>query len=379
MEYKAIRVIISGGGTGGHIFPAVSIASKLRELNPDSEILFVGAEGKMEMEKVPAAGFKIVGLPIVGLQRQFTWANVKNDLQVPFKLAASLIKARRILKEFKPDIAIGVGGYASAPLLRAATRLGIPTLIQEQNGFAGLTNKILGKKVGKICVAYEGMERFFPADKIVLTGNPIRPDILPATPETKAEGIRFYGLDPAKKHILVIGGSLGSGTLNQAMKQWVADGCPGGEGVEVLWQCGRYYKKGVDAFMESHKEATAVHWSDFIGRMDLAYAMADVIISRSGASSVSEICAARKAAVFVPSPNVAEDHQTHNAMALVRKGAALIVKDAEAKEKLLPAALTLLSDPERIASVEAAAGAMAKTAAAQEIADEVYKLLEKNV
>ncbi len=379
MEYKAIRVIISGGGTGGHIFPAVSIASKLRELNPDSEILFVGAEGKMEMEKVPAAGFKIVGLPIVGLQRQFTWANVKNDLQVPFKLAASLIKARRILKEFKPDIAIGVGGYASAPLLRAATRLGIPTLIQEQNGFAGLTNKILGKKVGKICVAYEGMERFFPADKIVLTGNPIRPDILPATPETKAEGIRFYGLDPAKKHILVIGGSLGSGTLNQAMKQWVADGCPGGEGVEVLWQCGRYYKKGVDAFMESHKEATAVHWSDFIGRMDLAYAMADVIISRSGASSVSEICAARKAAVFVPSPNVAEDHQTHNAMALVRKGAALIVKDAEAKEKLLPVALELLSDPERIASVEAAAGAMAKTAAAQEIADEVYKLLEKNV
>jgi UDP-N-acetylglucosamine--N-acetylmuramyl-(pentapeptide) pyrophosphoryl-undecaprenol N-acetylglucosamine transferase len=379
MEYKAIRVIISGGGTGGHIFPAVSIASKLRELNPDSEILFVGAEGKMEMEKVPAAGFKIVGLPIVGLQRQFTWANVKNDLQVPFKLAASLIKARRILKEFKPDIAIGVGGYASAPLLRAATRLGIPTLIQEQNGFAGLTNKILGKKVGKICVAYEGMERFFPADKIVLTGNPIRPDILPATPETKAEGIRFYGLDPAKKHILVIGGSLGSGTLNQAMKQWVADGCPGGEGVEVLWQCGRYYKKGVDAFMESHKEATAVHWSDFIGRMDLAYAMADVIISRSGASSVSEICAARKAAVFVPSPNVAEDHQTHNAMAMVRKGAALIVKDAEAKEKLLPVALELLSDPERIASVEAAAGAMAKTAAAQEIADEVYKLLEKNV
>ena len=379
MDYKAIRVIISGGGTGGHIFPAVSIASKLRELNPESEILFVGAEGKMEMEKVPAAGFKIVGLPIVGLQRQFTWANVKNDIQVPFKLAASLVKARRILKEFKPDIAIGVGGYASAPLLRAATRLGIPALIQEQNGFAGLTNKILGKKAGCICVAYEGMERFFPADKIVLTGNPIRPDIQPATPETKAEGIRFYGLDPDKKHILVIGGSLGSGTLNQAMKQWITDGRPGGEGVEVLWQCGRYYKKGVDDFMAGHPEAANVHWSDFIGRMDLAYAMADVIISRSGASSVSEICAARKAAVFVPSPNVAEDHQTHNAMALVRKGAALIVKDAEAKTRLLPTALELLADPERIASVEAAAGALAKTAAAQEIADEVYKLLEKNV
>ena len=377
MEYKPIRAIISGGGTGGHIFPAVSIASKLRELSPDSEILFVGAEGKMEMEKVPAAGFRIVGLPIVGLQRQFTWANLKNDVQVPFKLAASLIKARRILKEFKPDVAIGVGGYASAPLLRAATRLGIPTLIQEQNGFAGLTNKLLAKKAGCICVAYEGMERFFPADKIVLTGNPIRPDIVPATPETKAEGIRFYGLDPDKKHILVIGGSLGSGTLNQSMKHWIAAGCPGGEGVEVLWQCGRYYKQGVDAFMAEHPEAAAqIRWSDFIGRMDLAYAMADVVISRSGASSVSELCAARKAAVFVPSPNVAEDHQTHNAMALVRKGAALIVKDADAKEQLMPTALGLLSDPARIAAIEEAAGALAKTAAAQEIVDEVYKLLQ---
>ena len=379
MEYKAIRAIISGGGTGGHIFPAVSIASKLRELNPDSEILFVGAEGKMEMEKVPAAGFKIVGLPIVGLQRRLNWANLKNDIQVPFKLAASLIKARRIIKEFKPDNAIGVGGYASAPLLRAATRLGVPALIQEQNGFAGLTNKILGKKAGSICVAYEGMERFFPADKIVLTGNPIRGDIVPATPETRAEGLRFYGLDPAKRHILVIGGSLGSGTLNKSMKQWIADGCPGGEGVEVLWQCGRYYKKGVDEFMAEHPEAVGIQWCDFIGRMDLAYAMADVIISRSGACSVSEICAAHKAAVFVPSPNVAEDHQTFNAMALVRKGAALIVKDAEAVQKLLPTALDLLADPERIASIEAAAGAMAKTNAAQEIADEVYKLLEKNV
>ena len=376
MEYKPIRVIISGGGTGGHIFPAVSIASKLRELNPDTQILFVGAEGKMEMEKVPAAGFDIVGLPIVGLQRQFNWANIKNDIQVPFKLAASLCKARKILKEFKPDIAIGVGGYASAPLLRAATRLGVPTLIQEQNGFAGLTNKILGRKVGRICVAYEGMERFFPADKIVLTGNPIRSDIRPATPETKAESIRYYGLDPARKHILIIGGSLGSATLNKSMRQWITDGCPGGEEVEVFWQCGKYYKKGVDAFMAEHPEATHVHWSDFIGRMDLAYAMADVIISRSGASSVSEICAARKAAVFVPSPNVAEDHQTHNAMALVRKGAALLVKDADAPATLLPTALDLLADPERIASIEAAAGTMAKTRAAQEIADEVYKLLQ---
>lgn len=376
MEYKKIRVIISGGGTGGHIFPAVSIASKLKELNPETEILFVGAEGKMEMEKVPAAGFKIVGLPIVGLQRQLNWKNFINDIQVPFKVLASISKARRVIKEFKPDIAIGVGGYASAPLLYAATRMKVPTLIQEQNGFAGLTNKILAKNVGCICVAYEGMERFFPAGKIVLTGNPIRKDIVPATPETKAEGLKFYGMDPSKKHILVVGGSLGSGTLNKAMKSWISAGCPGGGDVEVLWQCGKYYKKGIDSFMEGHQDLKNIQYSDFIGRMDLAYDMADVIISRSGASSVSEICAAHKAAVFVPSPNVAEDHQTHNAMALVRKDAALIVKDAEAQEKLLPAALGLLADSGRLRAIEANAGAMAKMNAAQEIADEVYKLLK---
>lgn len=376
MEYKKIRVIISGGGTGGHIFPAVSIASKLKELNPESEILFVGAEGKMEMDKVPAAGFKIVGLPIVGLQRQLNWKNFINDIQVPFKVVASVLKARKVIREFKPDIAIGVGGYASAPLLYAATRMHVPSLIQEQNGFAGLTNKILAKNVGRICVAYEGMERFFPADRIVLTGNPIRKDIVPATPETREEGLRYYGMDPEKKHILVVGGSLGSGTLNKAMKNWISAGCPGGEGVEVLWQCGKYYKKGIDTFMEGHKDLKNVQYSDFIGRMDLAYDMADVIISRSGASSVSEICAARKAAVFVPSPNVAEDHQTHNAMALVRKDAALIVKDADAQDKLLPTALGLLADPQRLASIEANAGAMAKMNAAQEIADEVYKLLK---
>ena len=376
MDYRPIRVIISGGGTGGHIFPAVSIATTLRELNPESEILFVGAEGKMEMEKVPAAGFKIVGLPMAGLQRQLNWANIKNDVQVPFKLVASLIKARRIIRQFKPEIAIGVGGYASAPLLWAATRMGVPALIQEQNGFAGLTNKILGKKAARICVAYEGMEKFFPADKIIMTGNPIRKDIVPATEGMKREGMEYYSLDPARRHILVIGGSLGSGTLNRAMKKWISDGRPGGEGVEVLWQCGKYYKKGVDEFMAGHPEAENVHWSDFIGRMDLAYAVADVVISRSGASSVSEICAARKATVFVPSPNVAEDHQTHNAMALVNKGAALMVRDADALEKLLATTLELLSDPDRIAGIEAAAGSMALTNAAREIADEVYKLLD---
>ena len=375
MTYKAIRVIISGGGTGGHIFPAVSIANKLKELNPETEILFVGAEGKMEMEKVPAAGYRIVGLPIVGLQRRLSWKNIVNDLQVPGKILRSIRQAKRIIREFKPDIAIGVGGYASAPLLWAATRLGIPSLIQEQNGFAGLTNKLLGKRVQSICVAYEGMERFFPADKIVLSGNPIRKEVSqPATPEKRAEALSFYNLDPEKKHLLIVGGSLGSGTLNNAMKAWIEAGCPGGGNVEVLWQCGKYYKKGVDAFMEG-RELPAVRYSDFIANMDLAYAAADVVITRSGASTVSELCALGKAAVFVPSPNVAEDHQTHNAMALVRKDAALLVKDAEAREKLLPTALRLLQEPDRIATLEENILKLALTEAAQVIADEAYKLI----
>ena len=376
MEYRKLRVIISGGGTGGHIFPAVSIARKLKEVNPESEILFVGAQGKMEMEKVPREGFKIIGLPIVGLQRQLTLRNLANDVQLPFKFVGSIAKARRIIKEFKPEIAVGVGGYTSAPLLMAATRMHIPALIQEQNGFAGLTNKMLGKKVQSICVAYEGMERFFPADKIILSGNPIRPEMHPYSEAEKREGLEFYGFDPAKRHILIVGGSLGSGTLNKAMKAWIEAGCPGGEDVEVLWQCGKYYKAGIDAFMEGRTVPGVVH-SDFISRMDLAYAMADVIVSRSGASSVSEICATAKAAVFVPSPNVAEDHQTHNAMALVRRNAALIVPDAEAQEKLLSTALDLVHDPARIAGLEKNAAAMALPDAAQTIVDEIYKILSK--
>ena len=369
-------MIISGGGTGGHIFPAVSIARKLMEVNPETEILFVGAEGKMEMEKVPREGFRIVGLPIVGLQRQLTLRNIVNDIQVPFKFVGSIARARRIIKEFKPEIAVGVGGYASAPLLMAATRMKIPALIQEQNGFAGLTNKMLGNKVQSICVAYEGMERFFPADKIVMSGNPIRPEMHPYTAEDRLEGLRLYGFSPEKKHILIVGGSLGSGTLNNAMKAWIEAGCPGGEDVEILWQCGKYYKKGIDAFMEG-RNLPAIKHSDFISRMDLAYAMADVIVSRSGASSVSEICATAKAAVFVPSPNVAEDHQTHNAMALVRKDAALLVKDADAASKLMPAALELVRDPERIASLERNALSMALPDAAMTIVDEIYKILAK--
>ena len=375
-QYKPIRAIISGGGTGGHIFPAVSIAHKLKELNPETEILFVGAKGKMEMEKVPAEGFEIVGLPIVGMQRQLTLKNIWNDLQVPFKVLSSVCKAKKIVRNFKPDIAVGVGGYASAPLLWAASGMKVPCLIQEQNGFAGATNKILAKRVGSICVAYEGMERFFPADKIVLSGNPIRPAVsAPATPEMKAEAMKFYGLDAAKKHIFVVGGSLGSGTLNRAMKRWIQNGCPGGEDVEVIWQCGKYYKADTDAFMAARPEIKGIRHFDFISRMDLAFAAADVVISRSGASTVSEVCAMGKATVFVPSPNVAEDHQTHNAMALVRKDAAMIVKDSEAPEKLLPTALELVHDPSRIATLEKNALAMALTDAAQVICDEVYKLV----
>jgi len=375
MEYRPIRAIISGGGTGGHIFPAISIANKLKELNPATEILFVGATGKMEMEKVPAAGYRIVGLPIVGMQRQLNLKNIVNDIQVPFRIVRSVSMAKRLIREFKPDIAIGVGGYASAPLLWAATGMKIPALIQEQNGFAGLTNILLGKRVQRICVAYEGMERFFPADRIVLSGNPIRKEVsTPPTEAMKAEAMTYYGLDPERKHLFIVGGSLGSGTLNRSMKKWITDGCPGGEDVEVIWQCGKYYKKGVDEFMEKHPCPGVRHF-DFIARMDLAYAAADAVVTRSGASTVSEICAMGKAAIFVPSPNVAEDHQTHNAMALVRKDAALIVKDAEAPEKLLATAVALLADPGRRAVLEKNAEKMALREAAQVICDEVYQIL----
>ena len=376
MEYKSIRVIISGGGTGGHIFPAVSIANKLKELNPATEILFVGAEGKMDMEKVPAEGYRIKGLPMVGMQRQFNMKNLLNNLTVPFRVLDSIRRAKSIVREFKPDVAVGVGGFASAPLLWAATGMKIPAVIQEQNGFAGLTNKLLGGRVQSICVAYEGMEKFFPADKIVLSGNPIRTAVSsPATPQMKAEALSFYHLTPRAKHLFIVGGSLGSGTLNRAMKHWIQDGCPDGDGVEIIWQCGKYYKKDIDAFMAAHPQVKGIVHYDFIARMDLAYAAADVVISRSGASTVSELCAMGKATVFVPSPNVAEDHQTHNAMALVRKEAAMLVKDNEALDELLPTALALLKSPERIAKLEKNAHAMALTNAAQIICDEIYKLV----
>ena len=377
-EYKAIRVMISGGGTGGHIFPAVSIANKLREVNPRTEILFVGAEGKMEMEKVPSAGYRIIGLPIVGLQRRLTLKNIINDISVPFKLLYSIRKAGKVIDEFKPDIVVGVGGYASAPLLWKATGKKIPTLIQEQNGFAGLTNKLLAKKVSSICVAYDGMERFFPAEKIVKSGNPIRSDIVPATAQMVSQGIEFYRLNPGRKHILIVGGSLGSRTLNQSMERWIERGCPGGQDVEILWQCGKYYRKDIDRYMEEgpgKEYRDNIHHTDFIARMDLAYAVADVVVSRSGASSISELCAAHKACIFVPSPNVAEDHQTHNAMALVSRDAALLVKDSDAPANLMEKAVELASDREKTSLLEKNIAALALTDAAQTIVDEIYKLV----
>ena len=379
MKYKKLRVIISGGGTGGHIFPAISIANKLKEVNPETEILFVGAKGRMEMEKVPAAGYRIESLDIAGLKRSLSLSN----FALPFKVIKSVKDAKKIIRNFAPDIVIGVGGYASAPTLWAASRMGIPTLIQEQNGYAGLTNKIVGKKAKSICVAYDGMERFFPADRIVFSGNPIRKEIVPATEEMRKEAMEFYGLDPQKKHIFIVGGSLGSGTLNNAMKKWISDGCPSGEGIEIIWQCGKYYKPSVDAFMKDAEAAglggtvlKQIQHSDFIKRMDLAYAVADVVISRSGASSVSELCAAHRATIFVPSPNVAEDHQTHNAMALVNKEAAVLVKDSEAVEKLLPTACSLIANAEKISLLEENIATLAKTDAAMTIAEEVYRVIQ---
>ncbi|MBR0499520.1 MAG: undecaprenyldiphospho-muramoylpentapeptide beta-N-acetylglucosaminyltransferase [Bacteroidales bacterium] len=364
------RIIISGGGTGGHIFPALSIANSIKEICPEAEILFVGASGKMEMERVPAAGYRIIGLPVAGLQRSLSLKN----LALPFKVLQSVRKAGEILKEFKPDVAVGVGGYASAPLLWSASRKGIPCLLQEQNSYAGLTNKILSKKAARICTAYEGMERFFPADRIILTGNPIRKEIAPATAAQREEGYRFYGLDPERKTLFVVGGSLGCGTLNRVMKSWVENRA-GKAGYQVIWQCGRIYKPGIDEFMAG-REVKNLYYTDFIKRMDLAYAVADLLVSRAGAGTISELCVAGKATVFVPSPNVAEDHQTHNAMALVEKDAALMVRDADADGKLLDTVEALLPDDARLAALEKNILKLGRKDASEVIAREVLKLLK---
>ncbi len=368
---KKYKVIISGGGTGGHIFPALSIANALKEIDSEIDILFVGAIGRMEMERVPAAGYPIKGLPVAGLKRSLSLSN----LALPIKLWKSIRGASKIIKEFNPDVAVGVGGYASAPLLWSAGRKGIPYLIQEQNSYAGLTNKLLGKKASKVCVAYDNMDRFFPADRIILTGNPIRKEINKVTAEDRAEGIKFYNLDPEKKTIFIVGGSLGCGTLNKTMKSWIESGTIDNN-CQIIWQTGKYYKSDIDEFMKD-REIPNVQYHDFIKRMDLAYAAADVIVSRAGAGTISELCVTCKATIFVPSPNVTEDHQTHNAMALVNKNAAMIVKDDEAVEKLPGTIMELVNNPSKIAELEKNIELLGKKDAAQVIANEVLKLIKK--
>ena len=370
-----LKVIISGGGTGGHIFPAISIANAIKEARPDAQILFVGALGKMEMEKVPAAGYEIKGIPARGLKRPlYSLSNI--SVAIDYLRCKSI--ARKIIREFKPNLVVGVGGYASAAIVGSAGKMGIPVLLQEQNSFAGLVNRKNAKDASKICVAYDNMERFFPKEKILITGNPIRKDIDKATPEQKAQGYSFYNLSPQKKTVFVVGGSLGCRTLNECMKKAVAEGkLFGGEnGYQVIWQHGKIYKDEIDSFMKE-KEIPGVYYSDFIQRMDLAYAVADVVVSRAGAGTISELCVAQKCTIFVPSPVVAEDHQTHNAMALVNKGAALIVKDAAAIEELLPCLEELLKDEAKIKGLEENIGTLAKKDAAAVIAQECLKVAEK--
>ena len=364
------RIILSGGGTGGHIYPAVAVAEALkRRLGDTVEILFVGAEGKMEMEKVPALGYRIVGLPIAGLQRRLDWRN----LLVPFKVLKSLRKARRTIREFGADAVVGFGGYASAPILWAAQRAGVKTLIQEQNSYAGLTNKILAKRAVKICTAYDGMDRFFPADRIRLTGNPLRGRFSKEGAD-RSEALAHFGFDTDKKTILVVGGSLGTRTLNEMMKHWIAS-LTGEMEVQVIWQTGKYYEQEMQQFL--HEHPTAHVWQGaFIDRMDYAYAAADLVISRSGAGTVSELCLVAKPVLFVPSPNVAEDHQTANARALVKEGAAVMVADSECREKAVGEALRLLADETALAAMSQNLERLARPQAAEDIVDEILKLIE---
>ncbi len=363
---KLDRVIISGGGTGGHIFPAIAIADEIKRRNPQADILFVGAKGKMEMEKVPAAGYTIEGLAIAGLQRKFTFSN----FLLPFKLASSMMKARSIVKNFKPQVVIGVGGYASGPTLKAATMLGVPALIQEQNSFPGKTNKILSKSVLSICTAYEGLDRFFPKEKIVLTGNPVRSEMVKIEGK-RDEAFSYYGLDPHKKTILIIGGSLGARTLNESVLSNYDE--LKDAGVQILWQCGKLYFETVSERLKG-KDVPQIKLTMFIDRMDLAYAMADVIVSRAGAISVSELCLIGKPVILVPSPNVAEDHQTHNALALVNKGAAILIKDVVAVKELMPSALDLIDQNEKCRELSFEIKKLAKPSATEDIVNEIERI-----
>lgn len=363
------KIVISGGGTGGHIFPAISIANALKKIDSSIEILFVGAIGKMEMEKVPAAGYKIVGLPIRGFQRRFTMQN----MSFFYKLFISMMKAKKIIKTFKPDVAVGVGGFASGPLLRAAANAKIPCLIQEQNSYPGITNKLLASKAAKICVAFDNMEKYFPAEKIIKTGNPVRQDL--NIEINKEEAYNYFQLVGNRKILLVVGGSLGARTINESI-------CANLDmlirnKIQVIWQTGKsYYEQAKNEATQYASQDVKVF--DFISRMDYAYAIADVVISRAGASTISELCLVHKPSIFVPSPNVAEDHQTKNAMALIKNDAALMVTDAEAKEKLVQEAISLIGDDYRKNIFIQNISKMAYKNSADVIAEEIIKLIEKN-
>jgi UDP-N-acetylglucosamine--N-acetylmuramyl-(pentapeptide) pyrophosphoryl-undecaprenol N-acetylglucosamine transferase len=399
-----MKVIISGGGTGGHIFPALSIANAIKAKHPDAEILFVGAENRMEMEKVPAAGYKIIGLPVAGFDRK----NLLKNISVLLKLYKSITKARKIIRDFKPDIAIGVGGYASGPTLKAAAQKGIPTLLQEQNSYAGVTNKLLAKKAAKICVSYDGMDKFFPKEKIILTGNPVRQDLKKIENgelRIENEAYEYFGLDAAKKTILIIGGSLGARTINESVLAHLKD--IENSDVQVIWQTGKNYYQAIACSdkvlpcsdysdrlepvkiarreveprtnVESHtNRQSSIHVMEFVSRMDLAYSVADLVISRAGASSISELCLLGKATILVPSPNVAEDHQTKNAMALVKHDAAIMIADKDAVQELISTALKVVQDEEKLKSLSANILKLALPDAADKIVDEIEKILRKN-
>ena len=365
-----LRIIISGGGTGGHIFPAVSIANAIKELCPDTEILFVGAEGRMEMHRVPAAGYPIKGLPVAGFDRK----NLLKNIPVLIKLFKSQRLARKIVKEFQPHAAVGVGGYASGPTLKVAGSMGVPTLLQEQNSYAGVTNKLLAKQAKKICVAYEGMERFFDKDKIILTGNPVRQGLLNHS-KTREEAIATFGLDPSKRTILILGGSLGARTINQCLMENLDK--VKSSGIQFIWQTGKIYIEEAKAAVAKAGELPMLHVTDFISDMATAYSAADLVISRAGAGSISEFCLLQKPVILVPSPNVAEDHQTKNALALVNKDAALYVKDMEAKELLLDKAIEAVKQPDLLKNLSKNITELAFADSANIIAKEVIKLAEK--
>ena len=363
------KFIISGGGTGGHIFPAISIANALKKKRPDAKFLFVGAEGRMEMEKVPNAGYEIVGLPVSGFNR----GSLLKNFKVLFRLFKSLRMAKKVVRDFAPDIAVGVGGYASGPTLFMAHRSGVPTVLQEQNSYAGVTNKLLAKKAAKICVAYEGMERFFPQDKIILTGNPVRQDFLEVAPKSQ-EAYDFFHFSPAKKTLLIIGGSLGARTINQSVIAGLSKLKEAG--IQVLWQTGKLYYEGALKAYEPFKTDDIVV-TDFVKRMDYAYSIADLVVSRAGASSISELCLLGKPSILVPSPNVAEDHQTKNAQALATRKAAVMVADKDANSLLLDEAIRMIADKPLLNELGENAKKMAQLDSADRIADEILKLIEK--